>query len=93
MKNYKERWKVFLINKEKIVLHEKFYYVPTYIGIAKVTIEKIVENNLLVVKVAIKNEKAKPFVILIDHVYNKPEHANIGLREWEHWKRKCKRKN
>lgn len=80
----------FVINREKIVLHEQFYYVPTYTGVAKVTIEKIAENDLLIVKAT--NKKAKPFVILIDHVYNKPEHANIGRRDWEHWKRKCKRK-
>lgn len=66
-----------MINKDKIVLHEKAYYVPTYTGVAKVNIEKIAENNLLIVKATTKKKDVKPFVILIDHVYNKPEHANI----------------
>lgn len=41
----------------------------------------------MLVKQYSKKKDFKAFVTPIEHIYNKPEHAQRGSREWEHYMR------
>ena len=76
-----------MINKDKIKYNEAIYYTPTYGGAIKVSIIKTLNDILALVKPTSKKKDFKPFAIPIEHIYNKPEHAQRGCREWEHYMR------
>lgn len=76
-----------MINKDKIKYNEPIYYMPTYGGAIKISIIKAKSDNLMLVKQYSKKKDLKAFVVPIEHIYNKPEHAHRGIREWEHYMR------
>lgn len=81
-----------MINKDKIKYNEPIYYMPNYSGIIKISILKSINNTMVLVKPYSAKKDFKPFTTPIQHIYNKPEHARIGRREWEHYMRHRKHK-
>lgn len=81
-----------MINKDKIKYNEPIYYMPTYGGMIKITILKAINDTIMLVRANSKKD-CKAFTTPIKHIYNKPEHALHGVREWEHYMRHKKRKN
>ena len=82
-----------MINKDKIKLNEQIYYVPSYGGVTRVKIIKILSGDKLLVKqVSNKGKEFKPYTIPLLHVFNKAEHAHIGERAWESYMRRRRNK-
>lgn len=84
-----------MINKQKIKYNEAIYYVPSYTSPRKVSILKLINDSLVVVKPYSKkqNQEYKPFKVPIVHIYNADEDARIGRREWEHYMRHNNKKS
>lgn len=61
-----------MINKENIKFFEPIYYVPTYSDICKVSIGKLVSDNVAIVKPYSKKKDFKAFPIAIEHIYENP---------------------
>ena len=81
-----------MINTAKIKYDEPIYYAPSYGNAMKVSIVKLIADDVALVKPSFKKQKDfKPFTIPIMHLFNKPEDANRGRREWENYMRKRKR--
>lgn len=81
-----------MINVSKIKYNEPIYYAPSYGNSMKVSIIKLIADDVALVKPSLRKKKdLKPFPIPIIHIYNKPEDANRGRREWENYMRKRKR--
>lgn len=80
-----------MINKSKIKYNEPIYYMPTYSGVIKISIIKSIHNNMMLVKPYSKKKDFKAFTTPIEHIYNKPEHAQRGCREWKHYMRHRKK--
>lgn len=76
-----------MINKDKIKYNEPIYYMPTYGGTIKISVIRAKTDNLMLVKQYSKKNDFNAFVTPIEHIYNKPEHAQRGNREWEHYMR------
>ena len=83
-----------MINKDKIKLNEQIYYVPSYGGVTRVKIIKILSDDKLLVKQVSKNKNKefKPYTIPLLHVFAKSEHAHIGERAWESYMRRRRNK-
>lgn len=84
-----------MINKNKIIYNEPIYYIPNYSKTAnKVKLIKCLNNDKMLVQIVVNKGKkeSKPFTIPIQHIFNKPEDARFGAREWENYMRK-KNKN
>ena len=84
-----------MINKDRIKLNEQNYYVPSYDGVTRVKIIKILSDDKLLVKQVSKNKdkEFKPYTIPLIHVFNKAEHARIGKRAWESYMKRRRRNN
>ncbi len=80
-----------MINKDKIKYNEPIYYMPTYGGVIKITIIKAINDTMMLVKPISKKKDFKAFRTPIEHIFNKPEHAQRGCREWEHYMRHRKK--
>lgn len=80
-----------MINKDKIKYNEPIYYMPTYGGVIKISILKAINDSVMLVKPTSKKKDFKSFTTPIEHIFNKPEHAQRGVREWEHYMRHRKK--
>lgn len=81
-----------MISVAKIKYNEPIYYAPSYGNSMKVSIIKLIADDVALVQPSLRKKKDfKPFPIPITHIYNKPEDANRGRREWENYMRKRKR--
>lgn len=80
-----------MINPAKIKYNEPKYYAPSYGSAIKVSIIKLIANDVALVKPFSRKRDFKPFPTPIVHLYNKPEDAEKGRREWEKYKRDKKR--
>lgn len=81
-----------MINVAKIKYNEPIYYAPSYGNSMRVSIIKLINDDIALVQLSLKTKKdLKPFSIPITHIYNKPEDAYRGRREWENYMRKRKR--
>lgn len=71
-----------MINVAKIKYNEPIYYTPSYGNSMRVSIIKLIADDVALVKPSLKKQKDfKPFIIPIIHLFNKPEDANRGRRE------------
>ncbi|MBQ8727398.1 MAG: hypothetical protein IJY83_02760 [Oscillospiraceae bacterium] len=71
-----------MINVAKIKYNEPIYYAPSYGNSMKVSIIKLIADDVALVQPSLRKKKdLKPFPIPIIHIYNKPEDANRGRRE------------
>lgn len=87
MKGFKHK----MINTTKIKYNEPLYFAPTYGGAVKISIIKLVDENIALVKQYSKKKNFKAFPTPISHIYNKLEDANRGFRDWKHYMRKRKK--
>ena len=83
-----------MLNVAKIKYNELQYYVPSFSNNIKVSIIKLISDDVALVQPRSKKDKeAKPFSVPIEHIYNKPEDANRGRRAWENYIRKRRKEH
>lgn len=82
-----------MINRNKIELNKDIYYVPSYTGQAvKILILKMFDDEIALVKPFSRKKDFKPYPTPIAHIYNTPEAAKHGGRDWEYYMRHRKKK-
>ena len=85
-----------MINKDTIVFNEPVYYIPNYSKSSnRVKIIKLINDNVALVEMVFNKKQKKemqPFSTPLQHIYNQPEHARLGQREWENYMKKRKKR-
>ncbi len=77
-----------MINTNKVEFNKPVYYIPAYSGSVMVSILELRSNGSALVQQYSTKQDLKPFVISVNHIYNKAEDAVRGRRAWAQGKRK-----
>lgn len=80
-----------MIYKDKVVLNDPVYYVPSYSGVDRVSILKLRDGDMALVQPHSTKKECKPFSIPLVHIFNTEKDANTGRRAWEQYRRKQKK--
>ena len=83
-----------MINVAKVKYYEPIYYIPSYSNCAKVSIIKLISDDIALVEpTSKKGKESKLFAIPVVHIFNKPEDTNRGRRAWENYMRKRRKEH